>query len=326
MTELGDSLERMTFMQLLLLFGVRHQLCAGARRHARACALRQRAALLALLLAVAFTALTDPWVHGALLMVFVIAGLGLFVMLSWLLARLLAPRELPVEAGTPSLRMPAPSQPDAADAATAPGRCARRSAEAGRVAPSRALSALAGAAQAPRCSKPTLKSLRPVRSRPRSSHSGRVAKATGTPERPSTGSRWRSNTDCPACSAAPRRRGAGWSGWPWRRGSCRRRASTSGPGCSCRSTAVASSKLSSAQALLQRQVVPVFVQVRVAGTRADANAGSRAGSRSRWSIRPAPPTPCSWPAGGSASSGRPGATASRGRRRPACRTHGSPTG
>ena len=58
--------------------------------------LRLRAAALALLQAVAFAALTDPWVHGALLMVFVVAGLGLFVMLSWLLARLLAPRPLPL--------------------------------------------------------------------------------------------------------------------------------------------------------------------------------------------------------------------------------------
>jgi hypothetical protein len=57
--------------------------------------------------AVAFAALTDPWVHGALLVVFVVAGLGLFVMLSWLLARLLAPRALP---------LPADSQAEAASA------------------------------------------------------------------------------------------------------------------------------------------------------------------------------------------------------------------
>jgi hypothetical protein len=110
MTELGDSLERMTFMQLLLLFGLvtSYVVALGGMLSVR---LRKRAALLALLLAVAFTALTDPWVHGALLMAFVIAGLGLFVLLSWLLARLLGPRELPVEVeAEPAL--PLPSQPD----------------------------------------------------------------------------------------------------------------------------------------------------------------------------------------------------------------------
>jgi hypothetical protein len=96
MAELGDSLERMSFMQLLLLFGfvASYVLALGGMFGARS---RLRAALLALALAVAFTALTDPWVHGALLMVFVIAGLGLFVLLTWLLARLLAPRPVPVE-------------------------------------------------------------------------------------------------------------------------------------------------------------------------------------------------------------------------------------
>ncbi len=44
---------------------------------------------------------------------------------------------------------------------------------------------------------PTCKSLRPVRSLPRSSHRGRDANATGTPDLPSTGLRSRSNTDVP---------------------------------------------------------------------------------------------------------------------------------
>ena len=91
MTELGDSLERMSFMQLLLLFGVviSYVLALGGMLDQRA---RLRAALLAVLFAAGFTALTDPWVHGALLVIFVIAGLGLFVMLTWLLARLLGPQ------------------------------------------------------------------------------------------------------------------------------------------------------------------------------------------------------------------------------------------
>jgi hypothetical protein len=99
MTELGDSLERMSFMQLLLLFGfvTSYVLALGGMFGAT---VRLRAGGLALLQALAFTALTDPWVHGALLMVFVVAGLGLFVMLSWLLARLLGPRQVPVPPDT----------------------------------------------------------------------------------------------------------------------------------------------------------------------------------------------------------------------------------
>ena len=94
MAELGDSLERMSFMQLLLLFGfvTCYVLSLGGLFGST---LRWRAAGAALLLAVAFSAMTDPWVHGALLVVFVVAGLGLFVMLSWLLARLLGPRPQP---------------------------------------------------------------------------------------------------------------------------------------------------------------------------------------------------------------------------------------
>jgi hypothetical protein len=97
MTELGDSLERMSFMQLLLLFGfvTCYVLAIGGLFGAT---VRLRAAALALVQAVAFTTLTTPWVHGALLVVFVVAGLGLFVMLSWLLARLLAPAALPLAA------------------------------------------------------------------------------------------------------------------------------------------------------------------------------------------------------------------------------------
>jgi hypothetical protein len=94
MSELGDSLERMSFMQLALLFGfvTSYVLTIGGLFGPT---VRLRAGVLALVLAVAFAALTDPWVHGALLVVFVVAGLGLFVLLSWLLARLFGPKPLP---------------------------------------------------------------------------------------------------------------------------------------------------------------------------------------------------------------------------------------
>lgn len=91
MTALGDSLERMSFMQLLLLFGfvTCYVVAIGGLFGGT---VRLRAAGLSLLQATAFATLTDPWVHGALLVAFVIGGLGLFVVTSWLLARLLVPR------------------------------------------------------------------------------------------------------------------------------------------------------------------------------------------------------------------------------------------
>lgn len=94
MTDLADSLSRMTFMQLLLLFAfvTSYMLALGGLLRAAG---RGWAALLALGLAAGFAALTEPWVHGALLVAFVVAALGLFVMFTWLLARGLGPRELP---------------------------------------------------------------------------------------------------------------------------------------------------------------------------------------------------------------------------------------
>ena len=123
MGELGDSLERMSFMQLLLLFGfvTGYVLALGGLFDTT---VRLRAAALALAQAVGFAALTDPWVHGALLVVFVVAGLGLFVVLSWLLARLLGPRPQPEPADTSVLAVPdttpPPSQPQPLRPAEAP--------------------------------------------------------------------------------------------------------------------------------------------------------------------------------------------------------------
>lgn len=126
MNELGDSLERMSFMQLLLLFGfvTTYVVAVGGLFGT---AVRLRAAAAALVQAVAFVALTDPWVHGALLVAFVVAGLGLFVMLSWLLARLFGPRPLPAEApaDTASDTSTLPSQPQAPRTAPKLARRAR---------------------------------------------------------------------------------------------------------------------------------------------------------------------------------------------------------
>ena len=95
MNELGHSLERMSFVQLLLLFGfvTTYMVSVGGLFGGW---VRLRAAAAALAQAVAFVALTDPWVHGALLVAFVVGALGVFVMLSWLLARLFGPRSMPL--------------------------------------------------------------------------------------------------------------------------------------------------------------------------------------------------------------------------------------
>ena len=110
MTELGDSLERMSFMQLLLLFGfvTCYVLAIGGLFGST---VRWRAAGLAALLAAVFSGLTEPWVHGALLIAFVVAGLGVFVLASWMLARVLGPRALTQPADTAADSTEPASQP-----------------------------------------------------------------------------------------------------------------------------------------------------------------------------------------------------------------------
>ena len=51
---------------------------------------RLRAALVALLAAVGFCAMTDPWIHGAMLVLLAVAGLGVFIGSAWALSRMLA--------------------------------------------------------------------------------------------------------------------------------------------------------------------------------------------------------------------------------------------
>jgi hypothetical protein len=51
--------------------------------------------MLALALAAGFVALSEPWVHGALLVAFAVAAIGVFAGASWLLARLVTRRAAP---------------------------------------------------------------------------------------------------------------------------------------------------------------------------------------------------------------------------------------
>jgi hypothetical protein len=106
MTEIDGSLQRMGFAQLALLlgFGVAYVLAIGALLGARG---RARSALLALALAAGFIALCEPWVHGALLVAFAVAAIGIFAAASWLLARMVtrqpvpAPTPVPIDAERP---------------------------------------------------------------------------------------------------------------------------------------------------------------------------------------------------------------------------------
>lgn len=109
MSELGDSLQRMDYPGLLLLFGfvLSYVLAISRLMAGRARAL---AALSSAGLALAFGMVSTPWEHGVLLIVSVIAALGTFSALVWLLGLFLEPRrEAPPDAA-PQARASRPPQ------------------------------------------------------------------------------------------------------------------------------------------------------------------------------------------------------------------------
>jgi O-antigen/teichoic acid export membrane protein len=81
-SELHTSLRSMGFMQLLLaiVFLTAYSIACSTLFGGRG---RARASVVALLAAVAFTALTTPWVHGVLMVTGAVAGLGVFAALAW---------------------------------------------------------------------------------------------------------------------------------------------------------------------------------------------------------------------------------------------------
>ncbi len=85
MGDLSITLNSIGFVQLALAFAflIGYALAIGAMFGPTG---RQRAAFAAFVAAGAFTAMTDPWVHGALLVVCAIAGVGLFITLVWALS------------------------------------------------------------------------------------------------------------------------------------------------------------------------------------------------------------------------------------------------
>lgn len=98
MGELNTTLHRLTLEQHLLagifLFGYGSAL--GSMFGPKG---RLRAAVLALLAAVAFAARTQPWEHGVLLVGCAIGGVAVFIALAWALGRIGVHRGLPAPAG-----------------------------------------------------------------------------------------------------------------------------------------------------------------------------------------------------------------------------------
>jgi hypothetical protein len=78
------TLKNLSFAQIVLawVFMASYALALGGMLGAKG---SLRAAGAALVAAVLFSALSDDWVHGALLILFAVAGMGVFVATSWVL-------------------------------------------------------------------------------------------------------------------------------------------------------------------------------------------------------------------------------------------------
>ncbi|MBT9527332.1 MAG: hypothetical protein IV105_18920 [Rhizobacter sp.] len=96
MDDILFTLNNLSLVQMVLawLFVASYALALGGMLGSKG---SLRAGLVAALSAVLFSALSLDWVHGALLVVFAIGGMGLFVATSWLLTysvgRLISHRE-----------------------------------------------------------------------------------------------------------------------------------------------------------------------------------------------------------------------------------------
>lgn len=88
-SELGVTLRAFDFVQMLLalLFLTGYAAALGELFGPRG---RRRAAGLAVAAAGAFVAMTDPWIHGVLLVVVAVAGVGMFIVAAWVLSVLSA--------------------------------------------------------------------------------------------------------------------------------------------------------------------------------------------------------------------------------------------
>lgn len=82
MNDLGHTLDAMDSTRLLLalLFVAGYASAIGGLANGGA---RRWSVASAALAGLAFVGLTDPWVHGALLVSFVVVGIGAFIALTW---------------------------------------------------------------------------------------------------------------------------------------------------------------------------------------------------------------------------------------------------
>jgi hypothetical protein len=89
MDDIAVSLNKLSLLQMVCAwtFVACYALALGGMLEPRG---SRRAAGIAVLAAVLFCALSENWVHGALLVMFAVAGMGLFVALAWALARVAA--------------------------------------------------------------------------------------------------------------------------------------------------------------------------------------------------------------------------------------------
>lgn len=110
MDDITVSLNKLSLLQMVCAwtFVACYALALGGMLEARG---SRRAAGIAVLAAVLFCALGENWVHGALLVMFAVAGMGLFVAVAWALARFAAwfvHRGTPLPPAAPA---PVPAKP-----------------------------------------------------------------------------------------------------------------------------------------------------------------------------------------------------------------------
>jgi hypothetical protein len=110
MDDITASLNKLSLLQMVLAwtFVACYALALGGLLEPRG---SRRAAALAVLAAVLFCAFADNWVHGALLVTFAVAGMGLFVALAWVLARSVSWFLLRGAPAKPAPAAPAPAKP-----------------------------------------------------------------------------------------------------------------------------------------------------------------------------------------------------------------------
>lgn len=123
MENLRGSLQGMGFMQLVLAFTavIGYALAQGRLVSDSA---RRWAWLLALVSAVSFATMVDPWEHGALLVAFAVVGIGAFAAIVWVVSRVLG-----VDGGiaqTPALSVPAEFADSSFPAIDKPARAPHR--------------------------------------------------------------------------------------------------------------------------------------------------------------------------------------------------------